>query len=96
MMGRELDSKLELVQFNVDPYIPIGTADSYIERALENAYFIPQLERNIKTMNKDLDDLDGSNEKAVQKAKIEQTKLTLVDKIQNLKNNVASLVNDKY
>lgn len=94
MMGRELDSKLELVQFNVDPYIPIGTADSYIERALENAYFIPQLKRDIKTMNKDLDDLDGSNEQAVQKAKIEQTKLTLEGKKQDLKNTVASLVND--
>ncbi|MGI6225524.1 MAG: TolC family protein [Peptococcales bacterium] len=95
IIGRDVKSNLELVKFDVDvPLVSIINMEPIIEKTLENMASIPQQERDIEKLRKDLDDIDGSNEKAIQKAKIEQALLALDDTKQNIRNSVNTLVSD--
>jgi len=95
IMGRDVKSRLDLVKFDVD--IPLQTVvnlEPIVENTLANIASIPQKERDLEKLKKDLDDIDGSNERAVQEAKIEQSLLSLEDTKQNIRNSVSSLVSD--
>lgn len=94
MIGRELDSKLQLVGFQVEYPIPVGNAEPVIEKALENIASIPQKEDDIEDMKDELEDLDGSNEKEVKRAEIKKAELALEDTKQNIRTTVKNLVAD--
>lgn len=94
MIGKDLNSKLQLIDFVVEGPVPVGNAEEIIEKVLANSSVLRQQQRDINKMSEDLTDLDDSNKKKEQLASIEQAKIGNEELRKNIRNAVKLLVSD--
>lgn len=92
-IGRELDAPLQIQRYKVlETLTPAPSYEAIIKEIKQNAYALYKMDRDIKKLEDDLDDTDGSNEKLIAKADIEKAKLSRVDKEVEIENKVKNIL----
>ncbi|MDN5323496.1 MAG: hypothetical protein PWQ67_1950 [Clostridia bacterium] len=92
-MGRDINNTLQIVKYNVNTVvIPQPSYEAVIDEIIKNTYEFYKLDREIEDLEDELDDIDGSNEKAIKKDEIEKTKLAKEEKEVEIKNEVKKLL----
>lgn len=93
-MGREPDTQLEITRYDVAPGFPAPSYESLIDDVREKAYAIYQAERQLKRLEDEYDDTDGSLEEGLVKNQISVTELSLEDEISSVENNLKTSLAD--
>lgn len=92
LMGRDPDSKLQLVGFTVEGPFPTENYDTVLAQVLANNADLPKLERQLRYYDQDGNYTDDSNDIRVLSANIENTKLSIENLKQSIKESVKVLV----